>query len=85
MASDKLDDLFNNIDVNSIDNKLYLLSILKYFTEIEQTVFILYLLGYTQYEIGIEVGYSQRQVGRIILKMSKMCRETPVISEGNNL
>ena len=56
------------VDIERAFNKL---------PEREKKIFYLHLAGYTQDEIGVEIGITQRRVGQILQEISKTMPEMP--------
>ena len=71
-----LDDLFGNVDLESIERKVDFERMLATLSERDRRVVLLYAQGYTQVEIGVEVGVSDRQVRRILKTVSAFTSET---------
>ena len=72
----ELDDLFGNVDLESIERKVDFERMLATLSERDRRVVLLYAQGYTQVEIGVEVGVSDRQVRRILKTVSAFTSET---------
>jgi len=73
------DDLLNNESFDGTDDMDPLIDAVRYaqsLPEREQMVLRMYIDGYTQAEIGAELGYSQRRIGQILQNISKKGAES---------
>ena len=67
----EIDDLFDSENLGSVENKIDFERVLAGMSERDQRIVALYAYGYTQVEIGVEVGVSQQHVSRILANMCK--------------
>ena len=71
----ELDDLFGNVDLESIERKVDFERMLATLSQRDWCVVMLYAEGYKQAEIGTIVGLSQQRAGQIINSISKRLQQ----------
>lgn len=67
----EIEDLFDGENLESVERKIDFERALAGMSERDQRIVALYAYGYTQAEIGVEIGLTQRRVGQILHEISK--------------
>lgn len=67
----EIDDLFDSENLESVERMIDFERVLADMSERDQRIVALYAYGYTQAEIGVEIGLTQRRVGQILHEISK--------------
>lgn len=80
----EIDDLFDSEDMESIERKIDFERLLTTLSERDRKIAVLYAFGYTQEEIGAEVGVTQQRIQQILANICKKAEFWRVNSKGRN-